>query len=258
MAVAAPAIKAEMDDWVALGGRNSGIVGDDAHRSGFHRAANEVPSTDYSRRRDPNGADGPYVNWSWACAGDFWHGDDPRLLAYHRRLLARLEAGDPSLSMICEFIGQPWPDQPVLYWSRWGGRSTYRGAGHGTWTHVAWYRSRANQRANLWQEEEEMDAKQFAAILRDPTVAMLMRALPWQYVGGGIPAGMSTLKVFNETHTLAQRAAAAAGADVDEAAIVAGVLAGLDPAGMAERIAAALPAEQAKQLADELAARLAS
>lgn len=45
-----------------------------------------------------------------------------------------------------------------------------------------------------------------------------------------------------------------AGDDVDEAAIVAGVLAGLPP----ERIAAAIPPELARQVADELAARLAA
>lgn len=155
MAVAAPVIVAEMRDWVALGGRNSGIVGNDAHTSGFHRAASEVPATDYSRRRDPNGPDGPYTSWSYACAGDFWHGDDPRLLAYHRRLLARLEAGE--LPMICEFIGQPDPAGPVIYWSRWGGRSLYRGAGHGEWSHISWYRSRANQRAYLWEDDVTKD-----------------------------------------------------------------------------------------------------
>lgn len=154
MAVAAPVIVAEMDDWLALGGRNSGIVGNEEHRSGFHRAASEVPPEDYSRRRDPNGAHGPYVSWDYACAGDFWHGDDPRLLAYHRRLLARLEAGDPRLSMVCEFIGQPDAAGPVIYWSRWGGRSTYRGAGHGLWSHISWYRSRANERAYLWRDED--------------------------------------------------------------------------------------------------------
>ncbi len=44
---------------------------------------------------------------------------------------------------------------------------------------------------------------------------------------------------------------------VDEDAIVRGVLAGLDPVALAERIAAALPVEQARRVADELAARLA-
>ncbi|WP_431728250.1 peptidoglycan-binding protein [Verrucosispora sp. TAA-831] len=153
MAVAAPVIVQEMADWTALGGGNSGIVGDGAHGSGFHRAANEVGPGDYSRRRDPAGADGPYPNWSWACAGDFRHGGDQALRTMHRELLARLMAGDPALSMVCEFIGQPWPDRPVYYWARWAGVSAlalYTGRGHDLWSHIAWYRSRADQRANLW------------------------------------------------------------------------------------------------------------
>ncbi|MEU7170297.1 hypothetical protein ABZ949_02250 [Micromonospora tulbaghiae] len=46
--------------------------------------------------------------------------------------------------------------------------------------------------------------------------------------------------------------------DVDEQAIVAGVLAGIDPATLAARIAEHLPADQAQRVADELAARLAA
>jgi hypothetical protein len=273
MAVAAPVIKAEMDDWVALGGRNSGIVGNDEHDSGFHRAANEVPSTDYSRRRDPNGSDGPYVNWSYACAGDFWHGDDPRLLAYHRRLLARLEAGDPSLSMICEFIGQPWPDRPVLYWSRWGGRSTYRGAGHGTWTHIAWYRSRANQRAHLWKDDDMPLTNADKALVRDAVLEALQTKLPLpspidermaklgSSYGPSIAPWTLLARVFEPAAR--QSRAGTPVADVDEhqlATELAGPLtAALQPLLSTltpEAIAAAIPPELAGQVADELAARL--
>lgn len=153
MAIAAPVIEAEMRDWVALGGGNSGIVGNGLHVYGFHRSAREVPASDYSRRRDPNGSDGPYVNWDYACAGDFHHGGDERLRAMHRTALARLMAGDPALSMICEFIGQPWADRPVMYWARWEGITNlrkYTGSGHDKWSHFSWYRSRANQRPHLW------------------------------------------------------------------------------------------------------------
>lgn len=152
MAIAAPIIEDEMRDWVALGGINLGIVGNDAHTSGFHRAANEISATDYSRRRDPNGADGPYVNWNYACAGDFSHDNDEALRALHRNVLARLMRGE--LSMICEFIGKPWADRPVFYWARWNGVTTlklYTGHGHDRWSHISWYRSRVNQHAYLWR-----------------------------------------------------------------------------------------------------------
>lgn len=49
---------------------------------------------------------------------------------------------------------------------------------------------------------------------------------------------------------------ALAGDQVDEAAIVAGVLAGLSPQAIADLVVAALPPELARGLADELAARL--
>lgn len=151
MGTAAPVIEQEMADWVKLGGRNSGIVGNAAHTYGFHCAADEVPASDYSRTRDPNGSDGPYPNWDYACAGDFRHDDKPALLLKTQQLLARLQRGE--LPMICEFIGRPWPGKPVYYWARWNGVATlqrYTGAGHDTWSHVSWYRSRANQRAYLW------------------------------------------------------------------------------------------------------------
>ncbi len=150
--VCAPVIEAEMADWVRLGGSNSGCCGNSAHTYGFHREASAVPATDYSRRRDPAGPSAP-VNWAYACAGDFSHRGVATLRARHAVLLARLMANDPSLGMICEFIGQPWPGKPVYYWARWNGVANlnkYTGAGHDTWSHISWFRSRVNQRANLW------------------------------------------------------------------------------------------------------------
>lgn len=151
MGVAAPVISTEMAEWVKLGGGNSGIVGNAAHDYGFHLAANEVGPYDYSRERDPEGSDGPYINWSYSCAGDFSHKNNEALRAKHRAVLSRLMAGQ--LPMICEFIGKPWADRPVYYWARWNGVGTlqkYTGSGHDHWSHISWFRSRANQRAYLW------------------------------------------------------------------------------------------------------------
>lgn len=151
MTIAAPVIEAEMADWVARGGGNSGIVGNDLHDYGFHLGANKVGPDDYSRWRDINGANGPYVNWDYACAGDFDHKNDEGLRSMHRAVLSKLMAG--GYPMICEFIGKPWADQPVYYWARWNGNSTlqrYTGAGHDHWSHISWYRSRVDQRAYLW------------------------------------------------------------------------------------------------------------
>lgn len=151
MTVAAPVITQEMAEWTALGGGNSGIVGDPNHTYGFHCSANSVSADDYSRWRDPNGSDGPFTDWNYACAGDFSHKNDPNLRAMHAGVLNRLMSGE--MPMICEFIGKPWADKPVYYWARWNGIGNlqkYTGSGHDHWSHISWYRSRAHERAGLW------------------------------------------------------------------------------------------------------------
>ncbi len=145
--VCASAISAEMKDWVKLGGGNSGCCGNAAHTYGFHCPANKVPASDYSRSRDK----GRPVNMDWACAGDFSHKNNPKLRAMHAAVLARLMRGE--LPMICEMITKPWADKPVYYWARWNGVGTlqrYTGVGHDHWSHISWWRSRADERAHLW------------------------------------------------------------------------------------------------------------
>jgi hypothetical protein len=145
MASPAPVLLDMMASWCSLGGQDFGIVGDGGHTYGFHRAANEVGPSDYSRRRDPNGSDGPFANWNWACAGDFAHVGNPGLRARHAEFLERLQQGDPGLRSVCEFIGQPYANQPVLYWCRWTGQvEEYTGSGHDRWSHISLWRSMAD------------------------------------------------------------------------------------------------------------------
>lgn len=172
MGIPAPVIVAEQADHTALGGGNSGICGNALHTYGFHLDANSVGPDDYSRWRDPNGSDGPYVNWNYCCAGDFRHGGNPTLRAMHRDVLARLMRGE--LPMICEFIGQPWADQPVYYWARWNGVTNlqrYNGAGHDLWSHISWYRSTVNQRAFLWTPQENPVQAPALSVTLDGTTA---------------------------------------------------------------------------------------
>lgn len=146
--VCASAITAEMKDWVSLGGGNSGCCGNAAHLYGFHRAGNEVPASDYSRRHEK----AKPFNMHWACAGDFSHNNTAKLRAMHLAVLQRLMRGE--LPMVCEFIGSPWADRPVYYWARWNGIHTlqrYTGSGHDHWSHISWWRSRADERAYLWK-----------------------------------------------------------------------------------------------------------
>jgi peptidoglycan hydrolase-like protein with peptidoglycan-binding domain len=146
--VCASAISAEMKDWVALGGGNSGCCGNAAHTYGFHCPANRVPVSDYSRRRDP----GTPYRMNWGCAGDFHHGYDAQLMALHADVLTRLMRGE--FPMIAEMITKPWKNKPVYYWARWNGLGTlqrYTGTGHDHWSHISWFRSKAHQRAYLWK-----------------------------------------------------------------------------------------------------------
>lgn len=145
--VCASAISAEMNEWVKLGGANSGCCGNAAHTYGFHCAANRVSPTDYSRRHES----GMPYRMNWASAGDFSHGNKPHLRAMHARVLSRLMNGE--LPMIAEFIGSPWAHKGVYYWARWNGVKTlqrYTGRGHDHWSHIAWFRSKGNVRAHLW------------------------------------------------------------------------------------------------------------
>lgn len=151
-----PIIEAEMDEWEALGGTNLGIYGatDGSHPTGFHRSGNEVPPTDYSRKYDP----GLPYNMYWPCAGDFGHRGRADLKAMQGAVLNGLNTGDPRFSMIDEFIGQPFPGHPVLYWCRWNpGIRAYTGSGHGGgpggWSHISWRRSTAYKRAYLWRSQ---------------------------------------------------------------------------------------------------------
>jgi hypothetical protein len=145
--VCASAISAEMADWVKLGGGNSGCCGNSLHTYGFHCPASALPVTDYSRRHD---AGKPY-RMNWGCAGDFHHGYDPKLMAMHADVLGRLMKGQ--FPMIAEMITKPWTNKPVYYWARWNGIGTlqrYTGKGHDHWSHISWWRSKANVRAHLW------------------------------------------------------------------------------------------------------------
>lgn len=217
MATAPPVIKEEMADWVAIGGTNLGIAADnyENHPSGFHRAANEVPSTDYSRRRDVNGAFGPYVDWSYACAGDFAHNNDDKLRTYHVDVLSRLMHGE--MPMICEFIGKPWKDKPVLYWARWNGVKNlkkYTGKGHSSWSHISWYRSRVDERAYLWRPQntkpnDNNDESNWMAriVMNLPTITQGDRGIAVRRLQGLLVAiGRKDIKIDGEFGPITLRA----------------------------------------------------
>lgn len=178
----APVHTTEMAVWEALGGGNSGIVGNRAHVYGFHRGACAIPPSDYSRRRDPRGPDGPYPDWAWACAGDYHHGGKTVLRARHAVLITRLLDGDPELDGVGEFIGQPWPDKPVIYWAVWEGRRKFRrytGPGHDRWSHVSVFRSLGGRKIPLWTPASaNIDKPQMVLVSNSKPAALKAPAWP--------------------------------------------------------------------------------
>lgn len=103
----------------------------------------------------------------------------------------------------------------------------YGGANHEDHVHVSGHVDDDANGAD-WRSvlalEDDVTPDELLAALRDPRVAALMKAFPWQYTGGGIPAGMSTLNVFNATYVNAKTAAekpVATPAPVDIDALVA-------------------------------------
>ncbi len=239
-----------------------GIVGDTAHRGGYHCGSDRVVDNDYSVVESARDSSGLTLFASALDVGMFTvtsGGRTHNLRTLSTWMVAQCKAGTADTRDIREVIYSP-DGKVVRRWDRLGKRST-GDSSHLTHTHFSFFRDSTKAGRDLTPLfrryltsigllEDHMTPAQFVAILKDPDVAKLMRALPWQYVGGGIPAGMSTLGVLNELVTRAR----AGGDPVDEAAIVAGVLASLT----AEAIAAAIPPELAAQVADELARRIAS
>ena len=89
--------------------------------------------------------------------------------------------------------------------------------------HISIYKgeSKATWIAN--EEEDDMNTADLNKALRDPKdpLAGVSKAIPWQYAGGGIPDGMSTLSVLNATYEYSKATAAlikvvAARDEVDE------------------------------------------
>jgi N-acetyl-anhydromuramyl-L-alanine amidase AmpD len=120
------------------------------------------------------------------------------------------------------------------------------------------------------QEEDDMDQTTFNKLMdawwndrmaspatgKDPNPALVkLRVAPWQQVVGRTDRSTHTV-LFTDMLGMLKQAAGAG--DVDEAAIAQSVLTGLNPQEIAAAVVAALPADQAKQMADELAHRLAA
>lgn len=96
-------------------------------------------------------------------------------------------------------------------------------------------------------EDDSMTQAEFNTLflnaIKDPAISTILKAIAWQYVGGGIPTGYSTLRVLNETLEKARLGAAPTTATVDLTQLAAALA---DPAFLAA-VAKAVADEQARR-----------
>lgn len=134
-----PALIVEKDRLAAIGGSFLGICGDVNHTYGYHLAAANLPSDDYSLEGEAND---PVCEW-YASAIDIGM-DWPASRDWLAWLIENVREGQ--LIGVAEVIGS-YDGVDVRYWSDNAGWDQagipYTGQGHDTWTHVSIHRSTA-------------------------------------------------------------------------------------------------------------------
>ncbi|MFE9192067.1 hypothetical protein ACFYL6_20925 [Micromonospora sp. NPDC007208] len=258
-----------------------GIVGDPAHRGGYHCGSDRVVTNDYSVVESPRDRAGLNDYAAGLDVGQF-RVTTPKgtfdLPHYSRWLVAQCAANTVDTRDIREVIYSP-DGTTVKRWDRLGKRSS-GDSSHRWHTHKSYFRDAIKAgrdqtavvrrylteigliKAPTSTEDDMPTAQEIAKALGD----YLVTADIWPNGYGDratnpkIALGTFVAAVANDTYTMRgstarteQAVAQLAGKDfTDEPAIVAGVLASLTP----EKIAAAIPPTMAKQVADELTRRL--
>ena len=250
-----------------------GIVGDSAHRGGYHCGLDRVDLDDYSVDESPR--DQNYLT-------DLAAGLDVGTFAYRTHNLrtfsvwcvAQCEAGAPDALNIREIIYSP-DGLIVKRWDRLRKRTT--GDSSHLWhTHFSFFRDSVKMNRDLRPlfrrylttiglivppapapEVTDMELSDtltgntgHAGRTVDNVLTDLENLRNWLIT----PVGQYTLSAPMPDSPLARLLALAGRDFTNEPEIVSGVLAGLTP----EKIAAAIPADMAKRVADELSARLAA
>jgi hypothetical protein len=205
------------DEWEKLYGSAtlSGIVGDLAHkkRGGYHISRQDQPSGNYSVTR----ADDKVGPSDRASAIDMtMNTSDIKKCHIRLRNAWKNRANDPRMKYINAWNGWDGQGDAGRYDVVTGNVGTAT-PDHKWHIHLEIRRRYVNDmnamRAILSilagetasgaiEEDDDMTPDQMAAALRDQDSALskAMRAVAWQYVGGGIEEGKSTLNVFNEMH----------------------------------------------------------
>ncbi|MFY1616643.1 hypothetical protein [Micromonospora sp. WMMD736] len=255
-----------------------GIVGDPAHRGGYHCGSDRVVPNDYSVVESPRDRAGLTLDAAAIDVGEFdvrSGGGRHTLASFSVWCVGQCAANAADTRDIREIIYSP-DGTTVKRWDRLGKRTTGDGS-HRWHTHFSFFRDAIkagrDQRplfsrylssiglledVDMTPEEHNWLATVHKNLTvldgRNPIGQIYTRLAEGRDDTGAPVAGNWNLQSMTKQLTDLQNALnALAGKDfTDEAAIVQGVLAGLTP----EKIAAAIPPTIAKQVADELARRL--
>jgi hypothetical protein len=252
-----------------------GIVGDSAHRGGYHCGSDRVVTNDYSVVESPRDSAGLTLDAAALDVGLFQvqaGGRTHDLRTFSSWCVAQCVANTPDSRDIREIIYSP-DGAVVRRWDRLRKRSS--GDNSHLWhTHISFFRDsiKANRdQTPLFRRylttigllEDDMSAKAESQIHSIFTGmfhggSSMGRSVDPDAGGPGTVSNSLVAKLdytMQRLDTIAAQLTALSGKDfTDEQAIVAGVLATLTP----EKIAAAIPTTMAAQVANELARRLAA
>lgn len=247
------AVRALVRKYTGLSANSTGITGDPNHRGGYHCGRDRVDSDDYSVVESPRDRAGLA---DWACAFDegWWSlrvkGKTHDLRSHSMWMVAQCRANTPDSRDIREIIYST-DGKTVKRWDRLGKRTT-GDKSHLEHTHRSYFRDATKSGKDL----TALDRRYFTEIgLLEDDMSAKSDQILLSFAGGKPDIEPVKWRIRDEAwqSRIEAQLTALTGRDfTDEPAIVAGVLAGLDPAA----IAAAIPADLARQVADELAARL--
>lgn len=144
MAYATPEMRKLADDWenAIQSAVCSGIVGDSRHNYGYHRAANEVPSSDYSRQLP---GDRNNIDWDAADALDMSHSPGDMKLITGRFYQSWKSQTDLRLNYVREVIGT-LDGRNVIYMDTQSGEQGTADSSHLWHIHVGGLRCNAHNK----------------------------------------------------------------------------------------------------------------
>ncbi|MEV4766627.1 hypothetical protein AB0J89_28760 [Micromonospora chokoriensis] len=255
-----------------------GIVGDPAHRGGYHCGSDRVVPNDYSVVESPRDRAGLTLDAAALDVGQFdvrSGGRSNTLPSFSVWCVAQCAANAADTRDIREIIYSP-DGSTVKRWDRLGKRTT-GDSSHRWHTHFSFFRDAIkagrDQRPLFRRylssigllEDDDMTPEEhnwLATVHKNLTVLDGRNPIGQIYTrmaegrddtGAPVNGNWNLQAMTKQLTDLQATLNALAGKDfTDEPAIVQGVLAGLTP----EKIAAAIPPTIAKQVADELARRL--